>query len=111
MSHAVTFVAVYRPRPGKNQELAAIVRRHAPTLRREGLVTEHPTVLLRAADGSIIEILSWRSEEHARSAHDNPAVKELWAAFAQCCEFLPLKDLAEAQKMFAHFERIENGAG
>jgi hypothetical protein len=34
-------------------------------------------------------------------------VQPLWRAFAACCDFRALKDLAEAQREFAHFERLE----
>ena len=107
MNPAVTYVAAYRPHPGKEAQLLELVRRHVPTLRREGLATGHAALLLKAADGTLIELASWKSEEHSRAAHDNAAVQELWSAFAACCDFLALKDLAEAQRMFAHFERVE----
>lgn len=107
MNLAVTYVAVYRPHPGKEQQLLEVVRRHVPTLRQEGLATDHPVLLMKAHDGSLLEIASWKSEEHSRSAHDNDAVQQLWADFAACCEFRSLGDLAEAQKLFAHFERVE----
>lgn len=107
MNRAVTYVANYKPHPGKEAELLALVKRHVPTLRREGLATDHPVVLLKAADGSLLEIASWKSEDSARAAHENKAVMELWNAFAACCVFQPLKNLAEAQQEFAHFERLE----
>jgi quinol monooxygenase YgiN len=107
MNRAVTYVAVYKPHPGKEAELLELVKRHVPALRREGLATDHPVLLLKASDGSILEIASWQSEDSARSAHANPQVMVLWNAFAACCDFQPLKNLAEAQKEFAHFERLE----
>lgn len=107
MNQAVTYVAAYRPHPGKDQELLAVVRRHVPTLRKEGLATEHPVLLMKAADGTLIEIASWKSEDHSRQAHHNPVVREVWGAFARCCDFRALKDLAEAQREFSHFERLE----
>lgn len=107
MSLAVTYVAAYRPHPGQDAQLLELVRRHVPTLRREGLATDHPVLLLKAADGTLLELASWKSEQHSRAAHDNAAVQQLWAAFAACCDFRALKDLAEAQHMFAHFERVE----
>ena len=107
MNRAVTYLAVYKPHPGKEAEVLALVKRHVPALRREGLATDHPVLLLKAADGSLLEVASWMSEDSARAAHDNQVVMELWGAFAQCCDFMPLKDLAEAQKQFAHFERVE----
>lgn len=107
MNRAVTYVAVYRPHPGKEGRLLDVVRRHVPTLRAEGLATDHPVLLLRAAGGALVEIASWKSEEHSRAAHDNAAVREVWGAFAACCDFLALKDLAETKEMFSHFERLE----
>ncbi len=107
MNHAVTYVAVFKPHAGMEQELLDLIRRHVPTLRREGLATGDPVLLLKAADGCYVEIASWKSEEHSRAAHGNPAVMEIWNAFAKCCDFRTLKDLAESQKMFAHFERVE----
>lgn len=107
MNRSTTYVAVYRPHPGKDAELLELVRRHVPALRREGLATDHAATLLKAADGTLIEIATWKSEESARAAHDHPVVQELWAAFAACCDFLALRDLGEAEKMFAHFERVE----
>ena len=107
MNLAVTFVAAYKPHAGKDHELLALVRRHVPALRSEGLITDHPSLLLKAADGTLIEIASWKSEDHSRSANTNPVVQEIWQAFARCCDFRALKDLPETQELFAHFERIE----
>ena len=92
MNRAVTYLAVYKPKPGKDAEVMALVRRHVPALRKEGL---------------LIEIASWKSEDSARAAHANPRVMEIWGAFAACCDFQQLKNLAEAQQEFAHFERLE----
>jgi hypothetical protein len=107
MNRAVTYVAVYKPKPGKDAEVLALVKRHVPALRKEGLATNHPVLLLKASDGSLIEIASWQSEDSARAAHANPRVMEIWGAFAACCDFQPLAQLAEAQQEFAHFERLE----
>jgi quinol monooxygenase YgiN len=107
MNHAVTYVAVFKPHAGQEQELLDLIRHHVPTLRREGLATDHPVLLLKAADGSYVEIASWKSEEHSRAAHSNPVVMEMWNAFAKCCDFRALRDLAETQRMFSHFQRIE----
>lgn len=107
MNRAVTYVAVYKPKPGQDAAVLALIQRHVPTLRQEGLATDHPVLLMKAADGSLVEIASWKSEDAARSAHANPRVMELWGAFAACCDFQPLRNLAETQKEFAHFERLE----
>jgi hypothetical protein len=40
-----------------------ILQNHVPTLRKEGLVTERPELLLQAQDGTYIEIIEWVFEE------------------------------------------------
>lgn len=108
----VVYVGCYRPKPGKEAELLALVRRHVPALRAEGLATERPATILRSfEDGTILEIAEWRSEEASRSAHDNPRVQALWEAFAEVCEFLPLSALPECRRPFAHFEALDDLPG
>ena len=104
MGHLV--IAMYRPRKGKDGELLACVRDHLPVLRRQGLVTDRPGLVLCAADGSLLELFEWKSEEAVRAAHDNPAVRELWGRFEQCSEFGRLAQLTEAQEPFPHFEPV-----
>ena len=103
---ALTVIACYRPHEGKSAELGALVREHLPVLRAEGLVTDDAAVHLRAADGTVLEIFSWKSEEHSRSAEGNAAVQRVWGAMAACADFRRLADLAEAARPFAHFHRV-----
>jgi hypothetical protein len=49
-------IVAYRPKPGREEELLRLVRARVPTLRREGLATERAPVILRAKDGTIIEV-------------------------------------------------------
>jgi hypothetical protein len=96
--------AMYRPKPGKAEELEALVRRHQPALRAAGLVTERPTILMRsAADGTFVEIFEWASGEAARSAHEDEAVGALWTAMEAVADFVTLADLPEATRRFPHF--------
>ena len=53
------FVAVYRPHTGKDGEFRKLLKEHEPTLRRLGLITERPTIIMQAQDGSYIEIKEW----------------------------------------------------
>ena len=41
-------IAAYRPKPGKDEALRALLRDHVPFLRREGLVTDRIPILGRA---------------------------------------------------------------
>ena len=52
-------VACYKPRPGCVEALLELVRNHLPPLRSEGLVTDRPSIVMRTADGTIIEVFEW----------------------------------------------------
>ncbi len=99
-------IVAYTPKPGMDQELAAVVSKHLQVLKAEALVTDKPAYLMRAADGTIIEIFEWRSAEAIHQAHSNPAIQALWGEFGAACDYTPLAKLAEAQQMFAEFEPL-----
>jgi quinol monooxygenase YgiN len=104
MGHMV--IAAFRPKPGKDADLLACTRDHLPILRAEGLVTERPSVVLRAQDGSLLEIFEWKSQAAVDAAHTNPRVLALWERYSACCDYITLGDLAEAASMFPHFELV-----
>jgi hypothetical protein len=54
-------VACYKPRPGCEEALLELVRNHLPPLRAQGLVTERTSIVMRTADGTIVEIFEWAS--------------------------------------------------
>jgi quinol monooxygenase YgiN len=60
MSGVIVIVA-YRPKPGKEAELLELVRTRVPTLRKEGLVSDRAPIMMRARDGTIIEVSEWKS--------------------------------------------------
>lgn len=100
--------AVYRPKPGKDRELEAILARHVSTLRKEGLATNRPVTLVKSfTDGAYIEIFEWVSNEAAQRAHDSPAVGALWGEMAEVADFLPLAALAETKHPFSHFAAVD----
>lgn len=103
---ALTVIACYRPHEGKDAQLAELVRSHLPTLRNEGLISDDEPVHLLAADGTVLEIFSWKSEQHSRSAEGNDAVQAVWGAIAACADFRQLEQLEEAGRPFAHFQRV-----
>jgi quinol monooxygenase YgiN len=106
MSGVIVIVA-YKPRPGKEREVLAIVRRRVPFLRKEGLVTERIPTIMRCRDGTIIEVSEWKSQEAIEAAHKNPNVLAFWNEMFAVCECVPLQTLPEAQEMFAGFEPLE----
>jgi len=99
-------VACYKPKPGCEQELLELVRNHLPPLRAEGLVTERTSIVMHTADGTIVEIFEWVSQEAIAGAHTNPAVLELWKRFENVCSYQIPANIPEFQNMFAHFEPI-----
>lgn len=92
-------IVAYTPKAGKEQQLLTAVRKHLQVLRAEQLVTDKPAYVMRAGDGTIVEVFEWRSAEAIRQAHSNPAVQALWEEFGAVCEYTPLTSLAEAQEM------------
>ena len=104
----VCVIVAYRPKPGKGDEVLALVRSRVPNLRQEGLVTDRQPVIMRSRDGTIIEVSEWKSREAIDAAHKNPNVLAMWNTFSAVCDCVPLNTLAEAQEMFAGFEPIED---
>ena len=103
----ICVIVAYRPKEGKEAELLALVRARVPTLRQEGLVTERAPVIMRARDGTIIEVSEWKSREAIDAAHQNPNVLAMWNKFFALCDCVPLNALAEAEEMFAGFEPLD----
>jgi hypothetical protein len=102
----VMVIALFRPRPGQDAELLSCMRDHLPILRAQGLATDRPSTVLRAADGTLLEIFEWVSQEAIDAAHAHPAVLALWERYAACCDYVTLGDLAEARAMFPGFELV-----
>jgi hypothetical protein len=99
-------VACYKPRPGKDAELLELVRNHLPPLRSQGLVTARPSIVMRTADGTVIEVFEWCSQDAIAAAHENPVVLELWKRFETVCWYETPSNIPEFQHMFAHFEPV-----
>lgn len=102
----IIVIVAYRPKPGREAELLEIVRSRVPTLRKEDLVTDRVPVIMRAKDGTIIEVSEWKSHEAIEEAHRNPRVLAMWDKFFAVCDCVPLKTVPEAETMFAGFEPI-----
>ena len=74
---AVKTHVVYRPKPGKEQELLALVKKHGPALESTGLITGGKPVVykahnIRTNQDFFIEIFSWRDEKASGLAHPVP---------------------------------------
>lgn len=100
-------IVAYRPKAGKGEVLMGEVRDHHPLLRSEGLATDRAPIIMRAADGTVIEVFEWASPAAMQEAHNNPRVQAMWARFAQVCDYVPVGSVAEAGKIFSEFEPVE----
>ena len=104
--NGIVVIVAYRPKPGREAELLEIVRSRVPTLRKEGLVTDRMPVIMRAKDGTIIEVSEWKSHKAIEEAHQNPRVLAMWDRFFAVCDCVPLNAVPESATMFAGFEPI-----
>ncbi len=74
-------VCTYRVRAGGEDAFERLLARHTPTLRRLGLITEHPVQVLRQANGTrpmYVEIFEWSSGDAAARASEVPDVIPIW---------------------------------
>lgn len=105
MSSSV-FMALYRPKPGKENELKEILKIHIPTLREEGLITNREQLTLQAEDGTIIEIAEWMSNEAKEKAHQSANVMSVWNKISSVAEIISLSSFVEAQKPFPNSKTL-----
>lgn len=99
-------IAGYRPKPGMQPALEAVVARHWEVLRAEALVSDRPSQVMRASDGTIVEVFEWLSAHSIQRAHSNAAVQALWSEFAAVCDHVPVGHLPEAARPFAEFDAV-----
>ncbi|MEE8112461.1 MAG: antibiotic biosynthesis monooxygenase [Acidobacteriota bacterium] len=100
-------IACYRPRPGKEARLLELLKEHMPVLRGENLVTDRPSCVMRAGDGTFVEVFEWRSAEAIERAHANETVKAMWKKFEEVCKYEVLANLKEARQPFSPFQPVE----
>lgn len=103
LSTGIIVIACYRPRPGCDAALLAIVNDHVPTLRQLGLATERPHVITKAKDGTIVEVFEWRSAEAIDQAHNHPDVHAMWAKFEEACFYEAPANVEECKQLFPGF--------
>lgn len=99
-------IAGYRPKPGMAVALEAVAMRHWDVLHREALVTDRPAHVMRARDGTVVEVFEWLSVHSMARAHNNAAVQALWAEFAAVCDHVPLALVPGTELPFAEFEPL-----
>ncbi|MDB5136248.1 MAG: hypothetical protein JWP37_2851 [Mucilaginibacter sp.] len=93
----------YKPKTGKAEDLRQLMRAHLLILKRQNLVTDRPSIVMEARDGTIIEVFEWRSKSAIEQAHTNPAVLKMWGKYAEACEYVPVGQVAETGNLFSEF--------
>jgi hypothetical protein len=98
-------IVAYRPKPGRHDDLVALVRSHVPDLRDWGLATDLPATTMRAGDGTIVEVFEWHDGAVAK-AHEDPRVLAMWRRFGEVCDIVGLRDVSETAELFATFSPL-----
>jgi quinol monooxygenase YgiN len=97
-------IAVYKPKPGQETALQELMREHLLVLKQQNLVTDRASIMMQAADGTIIEVFEWKSRQAIEQAHSNPAVLKMWEKYATACDYIPVAQVPEAATLFSAFK-------
>lgn len=97
-------IVAYRPKPGQAAALDALVEKHVRVLAQEGLVSDRAPYVMKAKDGTVVEVFEWASAGAIARAHANAAVGALWVEFGAACDYVPLSQLPETAQLFAEFD-------
>lgn len=96
----VVNLVTYIPKPGKEAELLALVKKHEPALRSVGLVTDEPFRVWKAYDirkkrELFIEYFAWKDGTASDVAHQTPAVMAVWEPMGPILEELTICEVEE----------------
>lgn len=100
-------IACYRPKPDKAADVLALMKTHMPVLRAEGLVSNGPSLCGRAADGTFVEVFTWKSEAAVDAAHENPQVLAMWDKFNEVCDYCAIADVEGAKDVFTPLTPVD----
>jgi hypothetical protein len=99
-------IACYRPKPGQQEALRALMQTHVATLRSLGLATKRAPITMQAKDGSFIEVFEWASADAIQAAHSHPVVLKMWEEYGKVCDYVPVSQMAEASQLFSDFTPV-----
>ncbi len=100
-------IVCYKPKPGHELALKALLLKHIATLRSIELVTDRSPITMQAIDGTYVEVFEWASAQAIETAHQHPIVQKMWEEFEGVCEYVPISQVAEASKLFSNFTPIK----
>lgn len=99
-------ICLYKPKPGSEQKLEALMTEHFPLLQKLQLAAPIPPYYGKGADGTYIEVFQWADETAAQRAHESEPVQQLWQKMCDIAETPAFKDIAAGQKSFPHFSNL-----
>jgi quinol monooxygenase YgiN len=99
-------IACYRPKPGQQDALRALLQKHVATLRSLGLVTNRAPIAMQSSDGTFVEVFEWGSAEAIQAAHAHPVVQKMWEEYGKVCDYVPLARIPEASQMFSELTPV-----
>lgn len=99
-------IVAYRPFPGKEPALEELMKQHWDILNSEGLVSERKPITMKAKDSTIIEVFGWKSKESMNAAHSNERVLNMWAEYAELCDYIPVSQVPESLELFSEFTAL-----
>ena len=98
-------ILAYRPKPGRQHALEALIRRHHDQLRAEELVSDRRPTLMRAADGTVVQIFEWTAP--TEKIRGRPELRSMQAEFEAVADYVPLAQVPEASNLVADFEAVD----
>ena len=105
-------ICVYRPKKVEGDEFKKSLDEHLDVLDRGGyLASRQHLVLQSEKDGTVLELLEWKSRDAAGRAHNDPNVQKIWGQLSEVAELISLNDLAEAEETFPHFAPFDHNSG
>ena len=99
-------IAAFRPKPGREKDLAAVVNDRLVLMRRLGFVTDRPAINMRAKDGTLVQVSEWVNQAAIDKAHKTPEVLALWGRYSECSDHVMPSSLAEIKEHFPCFETV-----
>ena len=99
-------IVAYKPLTGKHKALEELMLKHWKILAGQKLVSDRQPIIMKASDGTFIEVFGWRSAEAMGEAHSNPEVLKMWDEYASVCEYVPIGSLEESNNLFSEFEPV-----
>ncbi|MCA9289989.1 MAG: hypothetical protein KDA25_02610 [Phycisphaerales bacterium] len=103
-------IAAFRPKPECEPDLLAVIADRLPLLRRLGMATDRPAILMRSRGGAILQVSEWTTDDAIARAHEHPEVLALWTRFGACCAYVRLDTIPESHEDFATFDAVDDAS-